>query len=477
MGKYRQVILVLNIKPKVLVVDDEMGVRRSIAVILRKTCDVIAVSSGEEALQKLKSEEIHLVLLDIRLPKMDGLKILREIKKTDENMMVIMITAIRDTKTAVEAMKLGAYDYITKPFDVLEIRALVERALEKRTLIKENLFLKMEIAQRDGYHEMIGNSEAISKIYSLIDRAAGSTSTVLISGESGTGKELTARAIHFKSSRAGKPFVVVNCAAIPENLLESELFGFERGAFTGAFERKEGKFEVADGGTIFLDEVCSMSTLLQAKMLRVLQSRPDGSYEIERIGSSKSIPIDVRVIAATNKNLKGEVEHGTFRQDLYYRLNVLPIEIPPLRNRKKDIPLLIDFFLNKFNRKLNKSIRGIAEDAVNFLVNYKWPGNVRELENLMERLVAIEDSSWISAEKLPVEVIFETDHASGQENMLEFSLKKAKEQLERQFIKKALREATGNRSKAAKILGLHRNTLFLKMEQLGLKHKEDEKRL
>ena len=463
--------------PKVLVVDDEPGVRRSISIILRKSCDVITAASGDEATGILKSESIDLVLLDIRLPEKDGLKVLGEIKKIDENMVVIMITALKDAKTAVEAMKLGAYDYITKPFDVSELRALVDKALEKAALIKENLFLKIEMAEREPFHEIVGQGRAIGEIFDLIDKAAKTDIAVLISGESGTGKELTARAIHFRSIRTSKPFVVMNCAAVPENLLESELFGYERGAFTGAFENKKGKFEIAGGGTIFLDEICSMSMPLQAKMLRVLQPRADGLKEIERIGAGKSMAVDVRIISATNRDLKKEVEQGRFREDLFFRLNVLPINIPPLRERKEDIPLLVDYFLKKHNKKLNKSIGGISGEVRDLFVEYRWPGNVRELGNLIERLVTLGDGGAITIDKLPVEIFVDKDIAGAGDSLMELSLKKAKEQLERQFIKRALGEARGNQSKAAKLLGLHRNTLFLKLSQLGMDSEEKNKSL
>lgn len=428
---------------------------------------------ASHALKLLQNNAIDLILLDVRLPKIDGIELLKRVKKIDKDMMVIMITAVQETRTAVEAMKLGAYDYISKPFDYDELCLLVKKALEQKVLLKENLFLHSELARISEYDELIGESPEMKQVNRLINRAAQSDSAVLILGESGTGKELIARAIHNQSERKDAPFVAINCAAIPDSLLESELFGHESGAFTGAAERKLGKFETADGGTIFLDEIGSMSLGLQAKMLRVLQEKRDGTKEFERLGSSKSISVDVLVISATNKNLSRLVEEGKFREDLYYRLNVIPIEAPPLRKRKKDIPLLLDHFLEKANRRNNKNIPGFDRDSMDILTSYSWPGNVRELKNLVEREVVLKQSGVISMEDLPIEMLINKDveqqAPKGQKSSLGFAeIPEALEHMEKQLIIKSLKNTRGNQVKAAKMLGIHRNTLSAKLKILGI---------
>jgi DNA-binding NtrC family response regulator len=456
-----------KISPTILIVDDDPSVRKSINIVLRKKYTILTAATGKEALSKIRKETVDLLLLDLRLPDINGLDIFSQVKKMNENMMVVIITAIKETKTAVEAMKMGAYDYITKPFNVAELRALVEKAIEKTALIKENMSLRAAAATSFG--ELIGQSNKMQEIFRLVDRAAKSDCTVLVTGESGTGKELITRAIHSRSDRAAKPFIVVNCAAIPDNLLESELFGYERGSFTGALEKKVGKFELANEGTIFLDEIGSMTMHLQSKILRVLQETKEGLKEVERVGSSKIIPLDLRVIAATNSNLKQAIKEKKFRDDLFYRLNVLPINVPPLRERKEDVPLLIESFVSKFSKKLNKEIRQISREALDLLASYQWPGNVRELENLMERLVTLNDHGEIGLEDLPLEVLIPREGRGHQKTDGEINLKKATEQLERQFIKRALQRTKGNQVKAAEILGIHRNTLLTKLKQLSIK--------
>jgi two-component system, NtrC family, response regulator AtoC len=456
-----------KIKPTILIVDDEASVRKAITIILRKKFNTLTASTGEEAIAKIKNENIDMLLLDLRLPDMNGLDILNAAKKINENIMVVIITAIKDTKTAVEAMKLGAYDYITKPFNVPELRSLVDKALEKLALIKENISLRA--ATEDiSFGEMIGKSKKAQDIFSLIETAAKSDCTVLVTGESGTGKELITRAIHARSERNNKPFIVVNCAAIPDNLLEAELFGYERGSFTGAQERKNGKFELANGGTLFLDEIGTMSMHLQAKILRVLQESKEGFKEIERLGSSKSIPVDVRIIAATNIDLKSAIKEKRFRDDLFYRLNVFPIAIPALRERIEDTILLIDHFIDKFSRKLNKSKIAISDDTIKRMSAYNWPGNIRELENLIERLVTLNKSGKIGVEDLPLEMLIDSNNRKLKTVNQDIDLKKATEQLETQYIKRALQATNGNQVKAADILGIHRNTLFAKIKQLNI---------
>jgi two-component system response regulator AtoC len=457
-----------HLKPAILIVDDELSVQKSLSIILKNFGSIITASSGDDALKKFGEYKFDLVILDIKLPKISGIEVLKKIKSLDELTTVIMISAFNDTKTAVEAMKLGAYDYITKPFEVAELKALVEKALEKTDLMRSNLFLKSEMTRIQAYDELVGESKAMKDILRLIERASQSPSTVLIQGESGTGKELIARDIHNKSSRGNDPFIVMNCAAIPDNLLESELFGHEAGSFTGAYERKEGKFEAANRGTIFLDEIGSMSRHLQAKMLRVLQENKFGMKEIERVGSTKPVQLDVRVIAATNKDLATQVEEDGFRKDLFYRLNVFPIIVPPLRERKGDVVKLINYFLENYNRKLHRHVTAFSTEAIKALTTYSWPGNVRELKNIIERIVALNHSGEISCEALPLEILAHAEDAYHLDRGGEMKMSEAKEQMEAKLISNALKKSNGNRIKAAKLLGLHRNTLSAKMQKFGI---------
>ena len=438
-------------KSTILIVDDEVSLRESLKMILEGKYKIETATGGKEALDKILKEDIDLTLLDIRLPEVDGLEVLKRIKEIDETVPVIMITAVKTISSAVEAMKRGAYDYITKPFDIDELQALVEKAIEKRILLKEKLYLSEAI--KPSFEKIVGQTKIMQAIFKTIENVAKGSSTVFIYGESGTGKELAARAIHNRSPRSGKLFVAVNCAAIPENLLESELFGHEKGAFTGAFERHLGKFEVAHQGTIFLDEISSLPLPMQGKLLRVLQEK-----EIERIGGSKPISIDVRVISATNRDPKELVASGKLREDLYFSLNVIPIYIPPLRERKEDIPLLAEYFLNKYNREFERAIKGFEAEALAALKSYDWPGNIRELENLVERLVVLGQENFISLEKLPPEIskveMVKVEEVEG------LTLKEALQRFESDFIKKVLEKAGGSKSKAAKLLGIHRNTLL-----------------
>jgi len=449
-------------KPIILAVDDEVDMLETFRSILSKKYNLLTAPTGSEALEILKNKSVSLVLLDIKMPKMDGLETLKEMKKQEPELDVIMITASKDVASAVEAMKLGALDYITKPFDVNELWICIEKALEKRALVKENLYLKESLKEATAFCDLIGQTPGMKKIYELIDRVAQTNSTVLINGESGTGKELVARAIHKKSKRAHKPYIAVNCAAIPENLLESELFGHERGSFTGALERKLGKFELSDGGTLFLDEIGCMSAPMQAKLLRVLEDKI-----IERLGGEKGIPVDNRIISATNINFKKAMEEGNFRHDLYYRLNVIPIDLIPLRERKADIPLFIQYFLSKFNKELNKKIKGLDAKALQILMNYEWPGNVRELQNLIERMVVLSNDTLLTEKDVPLSntvpelIMAVKGEASG-------FLRESLEVHERNLIIKALAESCQNRSQAAKILGIPRSSLNSRIEALGI---------
>ena len=415
-------------------------------------------------MEKVEKENLDVVLLDIKMPGMDGMEVLRRIAELKENVDVIMVTAVNTMKTAIEAMKLGAYDYITKPFDVDEVMVCIDKALEKRRLTRELSYLRSQVAKPVKFDNIIGTSEKMREVYEIVSEMTKNDATVLISGESGTGKELIARAIHFNGLRKDKPFIPVDCASIPENLLESELFGHEKGAFTDATAQKLGRFELANHGTLFLDEIGNLRMDMQGKILRALQER-----EIHRVGGVKTIKIDVRIISATNIDLKKAIAEGKFREDLYYRLNVVPIKLPPLRERKEDIPLLVRCFLGIFNQEFGKKIKDIAPEAMESLVNYSWPGNVRELRNVIERLVALTKEEVISHERLPLDILLsaETGEADiGKEGML---LKEAREQFEKYFILGVLEKVNWNQTEAAKILGVHRNTLLMKIQNLGIK--------
>ena len=447
----------------ILVVDDEVGVRESLKMILKKDYEILLAKNAEEAFLQIKENSLDLILLDIILPGLDGLRILEKIKQEEPDTIVIMITATKTVKTAVEAMKLGAYDYVTKPFDIGELRLIINRALSTRSLQKEVKYLRQEI---DRSFEIIGNSQPMKEIFKVIGQIAGSKSTVLIMGESGTGKELVARAIHYKSNRKDFPFVAINCAAIPETLIESELFGHEKGAFTNAIERKLGRFEIAHTGTLFLDEIGELSPATQAKILRFLEGK-----EFTRVGGSKTLKVDVRLITATNRDLKQLIETGGFREDLYYRINVVPIVIPPLRERKEDIPLLLDHFVKKLSAEHSKNINGLCKEAMESLTNYEWPGNVRELENLMERVIALTSNELIEADELPPSFknTFKVKKLKNSILSGQVSLSKAEEEFEKGIILDALGRTHHIQSRAAEMLGISRRILKYKMDKLGIK--------
>ncbi len=454
----------LKILPNILVVDDEINVIESFKRLLEDDYKVLTATSGEEALEKIEKENLDIVLLDIRMPEMDGIEVLRRIREMSENVDVIVVTAVSTMRTAIEAMKLGAYDYITKPFEVDEVIISINKALEKRCLAREVSYLRSEVARPVKFDNIIGTSEKMRQVYEIVSEMTKNDATVLIHGESGTGKELFARAIHFNGLRKDKPFIAVDCASIPENLLESELFGHEKGAFTDATSQKLGRFELANQGTLFLDEIGNLKPDMQGKILRVLQER-----EIQRVGGVKTIKIDVRIISATNVVLKKAIKEEKFREDLYYRLNVVPIELPSLRERKEDIPLLARYFLKIFSREFGKKIKDITPEAMEFLMNYGWPGNVRELRNVIERLVALTKEDVISRKRLPLDILLTVkteENNIGEEGML---LKGAREQFEKQFILGVLEKVNWNQTETAEILGIHRNTLMLKMQNLGIK--------
>jgi DNA-binding NtrC family response regulator len=449
----------------VLIVDDEVGARESLKMILKHDYEVFLAKNAEEAFLQIKEHTPDLILLDIILPDLDGLKVLERIKQNDPDLIVIMITATKTVKTAVEAMKLGAYDYVTKPFDIDELRLIIARSLSTQALEQEVKYRREEMDKGFDFRDILGKSKGMKEIFKVVKQIADSKSTVLIMGESGTGKELISRAIHYNSNRKSYPFVTINCAAIPETLIESELFGHEKGAFTNAIERKLGRFELAHQGSLFLDEIGELSLTTQAKILRFLEER-----EFNRVGGSKTIKVDVRLITATNKDLNQLIKKGSFREDLYYRINVVPILIPPLRERKEDIPILIDHFINKFNVENNRNVKGISKEALEFLIQYEWPGNVRELENLIERVVALTSNEYIQVNELPFSFQNFPKIDGLKESVLDGKLSfiQAEEEFEREVILDALKKTNYIQSHAAEVLGISRRILKYKMDKLGI---------
>jgi len=450
-------------RPTILIVDDDEGIRDTLEAILRDRYSVIKVEDGENALKVVADKEVKVILLDIRLPGINGLEVLETVKGRYEDIEVIMITVVREIDTAVKAMKLGAYDYITKEFNYDEVVNLVDRAIEKQTLDKRLLYLHSEMEQFIEYDFIVGKSQEMREAYDVIQRVAKLPATVLITGETGTGKELIARIIHKESHLSEDPFVTVNVGSIPQELIESTLFGHEKGAFTGAYRQHIGKFELAHKGTLFLDEIGDLKYELQAKLLRAIQEG-----QIERVGSTKSINIDVRLIAATSMNLGEAVKKQDFREDLYYRINVIPIKLPPLRGRLVDMPQLAELFIRRYNKRFRKRVRGITHGAIDILCGYHWPGNIRELENLMERLVALSQDDMISEEHIPVEYYLSGIEPLKPKAPREDILTKACETFERNFILRALERAKWSRKQAAKDLGIPLSTLKYKLTKLNL---------
>ncbi len=446
----------------ILIVDDEKDIREALEGVFRDEGYGVSVAgSSEEALRKLDSSAPDLVLLDIWLPGMDGVDALKEIKSKFPFLPVIMISGHANIETAVKTTKLGAYDFIEKPLSLDKVILTVEHALENRRLVEENNALRLKALSR---YEIIGKSTAMQALKNDIKRVGPSNSWVLITGENGTGKEFVARNIHLLSNRAAKPFIEVNCAAIPEELIESELFGHEKGAFTSAVAQRKGKFDLADKGTIFLDEIGDMSLKTQAKILRILQEQ-----SFERVGGSERIAVDVRVIAATNKDLKEQIVKGTFREDLYYRLNVIPFHVPPLRERGGDIPLFIEHFLKEFSKDTAREPLTVDPEAMDTLLNYDWPGNIRELKNLIERLVIMTPSNVITADDLPAYLKGAgPSRAAGlfRSNLL----KEARRDFEREFIARKLKEHGGNIAKTAEAIGIERSHLYRKIRSYGIEH-------
>jgi nitrogen regulation protein NR(I) len=460
---------------QVLIVDDEPNLRRILsAQLTRDGYDVLSAEDGEAGLALLRENHIDLVITDLKMPRIDGMTLLKRAIEEEPELPVVVITAHGTIDTAVEALKLGAFDFVTKPFDKDELRQIVAKALKTREL--RGADATPTPVTHDARFGIIGTSAGITELYAILERVADQPTTVLITGESGTGKELVARALHEHSARKDKPFIKVNCAAIPKELIESELFGYERGAFTGAVTSKPGRFELASGGTLFLDEIGEVPIEMQVKLLRVLQES-----EFERVGGIKTIRVDVRLVAATNRDLKKLIVAGGFRDDLFYRLNVVPIRLPPLRERVGDIPLLVEHFLAKFNERLKKNVEGLELPALEILGQYPWPGNIRELENVIERAVLFCDTQKLRAEDLPPDLrgisamstalLPEADlHAAlAGEGGLKEHVKVAMSRLERELVSRALQQTGGNVTHAARLLKISRKGLQLKMKELGLR--------
>jgi DNA-binding NtrC family response regulator len=450
-----------------MVVDDEQSVLDTCRDIFKDTYSVVAKKSAAEGLSYMADNQVDLIFLDITMPEMDGIEMLNQIRIADEPPQVVMVTATRTIKSAVTAMKLGAFDYITKPFDIDELRLIAEKALENRTLVNEVRNLRSQIERRYGFENLVGESKAMQKIYGQIEQLADKRTSLLLLGESGTGKELVARAIHYhrNSTRKNGPFIALDCNTLPESLFESELFGHEKGAFTGA-TKKIGRCELADKGTFFLDEIGEIPPAVQVKLLRFLQE-----HEFMRVGGTQNIRVDVRIIAATNRDLEKAVKEGKFREDLYYRINVIPIVVPPLRERSEDIPLLIDHFVKRFSGELNVSPKSFTPGAIDLLMTCSWSGNVRELQNVIERLLVLSQKDVIEEEDLPESVRFTRHDVEEYSQKIftgEISLEDAERQFLSQIISEALRRSNGIQTRAAEILKTSRRTLKYQMDKLGI---------
>lgn len=456
------------IKQKILVVDDEKSMCDFLEIMLNKEgYEVATTTSGEKALELLDNNLYSMVLTDVKMPGVDGFEVLRKTKEVSPDTVVIMITAYGSPEGAVTAIKEGAYDYITKPFRVEEVKLTIKKSLERSTLIKENIRLRQAVEDRYKFWNLIGKSPKMQRVYELVEKVSQTKANVLITGESGTGKELVAKAVHFNSARKDRSFVTLNCGAIPENLLESELFGHMKGSFTGAIANKRGLLEMAEGGTLFMDEIGELPLPLQVKLLRVIQER-----EFKRVGGIEDIKVDVRIISASNQDLQQKVAHGSFREDLFYRLNVIQIKIPPLRERKEDIPLLVNHFVRKYSADTGKEIEGISPEALELLLGYNFAGNVRELENMIERSITLETTSMI-ADRHIRSYLNERMISKGIPPTLEIpeegmDLNKVVEDLEKAFILKALEQTDGVKKKAAEILGMNFRAMRYKLAKYDL---------
>ncbi|MFC1547072.1 sigma-54-dependent transcriptional regulator [Candidatus Neomarinimicrobiota bacterium] len=449
----------MPVTPRILVIDDEEAMRDSSAQVLTKAgFQVETAENGELGLRKVNEQSFDIILLDLKMPGLHGEKVLRRIREIDPEMIVIIITGYASVESAVETLKQGAYDYVPKPFTPEDLRLVVRRALEKRALSLENIYLRDEVSRGLEEDHIIGQSPGMRGVEALIKKVGPTDTTVLITGESGTGKELVAQAICNHSARKDKPFITVDCGSLVETLFESELFGHVKGSFTGATTTKHGRFELANGGTIFFDEIVNISTNIQAKLLRALQEG-----EVTKVGSSQVIKIDVRIIAATNQDLRQSVKTGSFREDLFYRLNVVPIQLPPLRARQEDIPLLANHFLEKYSRKRKKTVTEISDSAMKALLRYSWPGNVRELENAIERAVVLTDNSIIG----PGDLLY-YGFSLAEDEKAEFQPPIRLEEMERNLIQETLELYNGNRSKTAQALGIDRKTLWAKLKKYSI---------
>ncbi|MBM2835184.1 MAG: atoC 4 [Candidatus Brocadiaceae bacterium] len=456
-------------KPSILIVDDEKAARYGMKKLLEKDNYVVfEAKDGTDAMQLIKTQHPALVFLDINMPQLDGMKTMEMINAMKNPPLVVIVTAYGSEKIAVEAMKKGAYDYVAKPYEIDELRIIAKNAFEKISLQEENARLRLEIGRLEGLGEIIGQSEAIKKVFDRIEKVGTTDVTVLIEGESGSGKELVSREIHKRSKRRNEPLIIMNCAAVPETLIESELFGHEKGAFTGAAERRSGKFELANKGTIFLDEIGDMSISTQSKLLRVLQEQ-----KFERLGGTETLAVDVRIISATHRDLEEEIEEGRFREDLYYRIKVVNIKIPPLRHRSEDIPLLVNRFIQYFSEKHQKRIASISSEAMKILISYNWPGNVRQLKNIIESAVVLANKEILDTTDLPEEITHPENTAVTVKNInYNLSFRDAKkiliENFERDFIKRKLEEFSGNISRTAEALDMHRQNLQQKIRELRI---------
>src|SRR6202167_3849315 len=447
--------------PTILIVEDEAKMRRLLELNLGEDgLSTLSAGDAEAGLKLLRENSVNLVVTDLKLPGMNGLEFLQAIKRQNSALPVVVMTAFGSVETAVEAMKAGASDYVLKPFSLSEMRMVIHKELDVHNLREENRSLREELGKRYEYKNIVAQSDKMQAVLALVERVAPTNSTVLLGGESGVGKDLIARAIHEKSRRAAGPFIKINSTAIPENLLESELFGYERGAFTGANASKPGKFELADKGTLFLDEIGDVPLAIQVKLLRVLQER-----EFERLGGTKTLKVDVRLIAATNRDLREALEQGTFREDLYYRLNVVPIDIAPLRQRKEDIPDLVNLFIARFAGDSGKPVQSISREAMQILVNYHWPGNVRELQNIIERACALAKNTVLEVADIHLDQR-PMKAANGATGFLPDGM--TLEHWEDEMIREALRRANGNKSQAARLLGLSRNALRYRLSKIGI---------
>ena len=440
----------------ILVVDDERGVRQSFNMALKDEYHVLLAGTGEKAIDIFQEKPIDLILLDILLPDIDGIDLLKKFKQTDPNTEIIMVTAVNDLQTAVKAIKLGAYEYIIKPFIVDDVLTIIGRALEKRRLVRQVTYLRNELERYHPFEKMVGKDKKMRNIFELVSTVSQSDGTVLIQGESGTGKELVARAVHNLSPRKSQPFVAINCAAIPATLMESEIFGYNKGAFTGAASTNIGKLEIADKGTVFFDDIDSLDINMQAKLLRGIQEK-----EFQRLGDTRLIKADVRFVAASNKDISDLILREKFREDLFYRLNVFPIKLSPLRERRGDIPLLLNHFFKLYATKSGRPQKTVSKNALKVLMEYDWPGNVREIQNLVERLCTIKQDFLIQLKDIAAPCI-------SRKKITDSTLKEAVSSFEKQYIAEALEMVDGNRKKASKKLGIHRNTLLAKIHAYGL---------